>query len=414
MKNHYLFVCLFVLIITGFTVETKSQLVYDSRIDSMKNLITLQSISKMVRELSGDTITNIGGAPYRIISRYWGSPSNPKAAQYIYEKFQSYGINVRYQNVSSSCVNVIGKITGTTYPEQYYIMCGHYDNFRLDPIPGPLDTIPGADDNVSSISGMLETAKLLANYPLKYSVLFIAFDEEEKGLIGSLAFADSAISQGINIKGVLNVEVLGYDSDNDGKFMLITNYNSEGLATNFLNAIQVYQIGLLGQKNFNGGFSDHYSFWLKGFKAITQAQSDSNFTPYEHTRFDTYDKFNQGYYLKMVKAAFVTIASLASDQTGIGIKNISSEDPEKYTLEQNFPNPFNPSTKIKFSLPKNSFVNIKVFNLLGMEVETLVQEKLNAGVYSVEWNASQYPSGVYFYRIRTKDYTDVKRMIFVK
>lgn len=414
MKNHFLLVSLFVLIISGFAVNTNSQIVFDSKIDSMKNLITLQSISKIVREMSGDTITTIGGLPYRIISRYWGSSSNPKAAQYIFEKFQSYGIDVRYQNVSSSCVNVIGKITGTTYPDQYYIICGHYDNFRLDPVPGPLDTVPGADDNVSSISGILESAKLLANYPLRYSVLFIAFDEEEKGLIGSIAFADSAIHQGMNLKGVINMEVLGYDSDNDGKFMLITNNNSEGIASYFLNAIQVYRIGLQGWKNFNGGYSDHYSFWLKGFKAITHAQSDSNFTPYEHTKYDTYDKFNRNYFLKMVKAAFVTLASLVTDTLNIGIKNLSNEIPEKYILGQNYPNPFNPSTKINFSLPINGFVSIKVFNILGEEIDTLVQEILNAGTYSVDWNASRYPGGVYFYTIKADKFHETKKMVLLK
>jgi hypothetical protein len=414
MKNRFLTVSLFVLMISGFAVNLNPQIVYDSKIDSMKNLISLQSISKIVRELSGDTITVIGGSPYRIFSRYWGSPSNPKAAQYIYEKLQSYGINVRYQNISSSCVNVIGKITGTLYPEQYYVVCGHYDNFKLDPVPGPLDTVPGADDNVSSISGILETAKLLVNFPLEYSVLFIAFDEEEKGLVGSLAFADSAVRQGMNLKGVINLEVLGYDSDNDGKFMLITNSNSEALAGYFLNAIQVYQIGLQGQKNFNGGYSDHYSFWLKGFKAITHAQSDSNFTPYEHTKYDTYDKFNPNYFLKMVKAAFVTLASLATDHGSIGINNLSNEIPKKYVLEQNYPNPFNPATNVKFSICNTQFVTLKIHDMLGREVANLVNEQLAPGTYEVDWNASQFPGGIYFYTLTAGDYMETKRMTMIK
>lgn len=286
---------------------------FSNKIDSVKNLITLQSISKTVRDLSGDTIANIGGSPYRIYSRYWGSPSNPKAAQYIYEKFQSYGLNVRYQNNSNSCVNVIAEITGSTYPDQYYIICAHYDNFRLDPVPGPFDTIPGADDNTSGIAGVLETARLLSTFPLKYSVLFIAFDEEEKGLVGSFAFVDSAFNQNMNIKGVLNLEVMGYDSNNDGKYTIVVNSASNEIADYILNAVSAFQIGLTGEKNFNGGISDHYTFWLKNFKAVTYAQSDQDFTPYEHTRFDTYDKFNQNYFLNMTKGCFVTLASLAAD-----------------------------------------------------------------------------------------------------
>lgn len=414
MKNYFSLIYLSIIFITGITSTTNSQVIYDNKIDSMKNLITLQSISKIVREMSGDTVTTIGGLPYRIISRYWESQSNPKAAQYIYEKFQSYGVDVRYQNVSNSCVNVIGKITGTAFPNKYYIVCGHYDNFRMDPIPSPLDTVPGADDNASSVSAVLEAAKLLANYPLRYSVLFVAFDEEERGIIGSRAFVDSAIRQGMDIIGVINMEVLGYDSNDDGKSMVITNNNSVVLANYFLNAVQVYQIGLNIWKNFNGGYSDHFSFWLKGFKAITHAQCDSNFTPYEHTKYDTYDKFNQNYFLKMVKAAFVTVASLATDNNNIGIRNLSGINPEKYILAQNYPNPFNPSTEIKFSLPLDGFVSMKVYNILGIEVETLVRENLKAGEYSVSWDASGFPGGVYFYTINTNQFRETKRMILLK
>jgi hypothetical protein len=218
----------------------------------------------------------------------------------------------------------------------------------------------------------------------------------------------------MNLKGVINLEVLGYDSDNDGKFMLITNSNSEALAGYFLNAIQVYQIGLQGQKNFNGGYSDHYSFWLKGFKAITHAQSDSNFTPYEHTKYDTYDKFNPNYFLKMVKAAFVTLASLATDHGSIGINNLSNEIPKKYVLEQNYPNPFNPATNVKFSICNTQFVTLKIHDMLGREVANLVNEQLAPGTYEVDWNASQFPGGIYFYTLTAGDYMETKRMTMIK
>jgi hypothetical protein len=98
----------------------------------------------------------------------------------------------------------------------------------------------------------------------------------------------------------------------------------------------------------------------------------------------------------------------------IGISNISTEIPSSYSLSQNYPNPFNPATTIKFALTKNDYTSIKVFDMLGKEVATLVNEKLNAGTYSVDWNASDYPSGVYFYCLKTKEFTDTKRMILIK
>jgi hypothetical protein len=83
-------------------------------------------------------------------------------------------------------------------------------------------------------------------------------------------------------------------------------------------------------------------------------------------------------------------------------------------LEQNYPNPFNPVTNIMFQIPKSNFVTLKIFNILGKEVATLVNEKLNAGSYIVDWNASVYPSGVYFYRIQAGDFIETKSMVLVK
>jgi len=86
-----------------------------------------------------------------------------------------------------------------------------------------------------------------------------------------------------------------------------------------------------------------------------------------------------------------------------GLQPISSEVPEIFMLYQNYPNPFNPSTKIKFALPRADFVTIKVFDILGNIAATLVNEHLQPGIYEVEWNGSNYSSGLYFYRLFAGD-----------
>lgn len=88
--------------------------------------------------------------------------------------------------------------------------------------------------------------------------------------------------------------------------------------------------------------------------------------------------------------------------------------PDNFSLSQNYPNPFNPATNIKYDLPKNGFVTVKIFDILGKEIETLVNEKQTPGTYEVNWNASRYPSGVYFYRLVTDGFTDTKKMILLK
>ena len=92
--------------------------------------------------------------------------------------------------------------------------------------------------------------------------------------------------------------------------------------------------------------------------------------------------------------------------------------PDNFFLSQNYPNPFNPITRINYELPITNYVSIKVYDALGNEVETLVNEKQNAGSYSVDFNASLYgsglPSGIYFYKLVTEKFSETKKMILVK
>jgi len=85
-----------------------------------------------------------------------------------------------------------------------------------------------------------------------------------------------------------------------------------------------------------------------------------------------------------------------------------------YQLMQNFPNPFNPSTKIKFSVPEQGIVQIKVFNVLGKEIKTLLNDYRRAGKYEVVFDAGNLPSGIYFYRIVSGKYKETKKMILLK
>jgi hypothetical protein len=88
--------------------------------------------------------------------------------------------------------------------------------------------------------------------------------------------------------------------------------------------------------------------------------------------------------------------------------------PKEYKLEQNYPNPFNPTTTIKYSIPKTSFVSLKIYNLIGEEVATLVNEENSIGNYEIEFNATSLPSGVYFYRIQADSFVETKKMVLLK
>ena len=88
--------------------------------------------------------------------------------------------------------------------------------------------------------------------------------------------------------------------------------------------------------------------------------------------------------------------------------------PKEFSLSQNYPNPFNPSTTIEYALPKDSYVTLEVYNMLGQRVEVLVNEEQQAGYHRVVFDATKLPSGVYVYRIKAQDFVDVKKLVFLK
>jgi hypothetical protein len=103
----------------------------------------------------------------------------------------------------------------------------------------------------------------------------------------------------------------------------------------------------------------------------------------------------------------------------VGIKQINTEIPDKFILRQNYPNPFNSLTKITFAVPLWSGsggrkVTLKIFDILGREIETPVNDALNPGIYEINFNAENLSSGIYFYRISAGDFTDTKRMVLIR
>lgn len=101
-------------------------------------------------------------------------------------------------------------------------------------------------------------------------------------------------------------------------------------------------------------------------------------------------------------------------RTTVGINMTSTIVPEKFALANNYPNPFNPTTNIKFDVPNSTFVELKIYDLRGSEVGTLVNEKLQPGSYEFTFDASNLPSGAYFYRLKSSEFSETKRMILIK
>jgi len=366
---------------------------------------------------------------------------------------------------------------------------------------------PGADDNASGTAAVLEAARILSQYVSDYTIIYALWDEEEQGLIGSYDYAAQASSNGDSIMGVINLDMISWDSNNNNVADIHTRSvgTSIYLKDKMVEVNNVYALGLVMDiQNPGQTYSDHASFWTFNYGAILLIEDGSDFNAYYHTTSDRYTHFNLPYYLKMSKASFGTLATIAvvtgeipvelasftgsktqngvrldwitaselnnhgfeiqrstdgnefvtigfvkgkgtttersyysySDQFNFMNENIlyyrlkqvdydgsfsysnilSFENPSaaEFTLAQNYPNPFNPATKIEYSIPGDRFVELRVYDVMGSEIITLVNEQKTAGTHSVLFDASNIPSGVYFYTLTAGDFVSTKKMMLVR
>jgi len=259
MKNFYKSLLLVIFLLPSLL--STAQIGYSPVVDSLVNLITIQTLYDLEEKLTGVVEVTIQGQPETIVSRNSDEPANALAAQWILEQFEGFGLNAEFQYFGSHGENVIATKTGTKYPDKEYIICAHYDDMPYGPVA------PGADDNASGTVGVLEAARLLADIDLDYTLKFIAFDEEEQGLIGSYHYADLAASNGDDILGVLNLDMIAWDSNDDYHMSISVNDNSMPFANMFISGMEIYS-PILSYDFISTTSSDHTPFWYNGYQAI--------------------------------------------------------------------------------------------------------------------------------------------------
>ena len=100
----------------------------------------------------------------------------------------------------------------------------------------------------------------------------------------------------------------------------------------------------------------------------------------------------------------------------VWVNKIENKTPNAFSLSQNYPNPFNPTTNIRYHISNNlpRQVTLKIYDILGKEIATLVNEKQSPGTYEVNWDGSAYPSGVYFYKLISGDFSETRKMLMIK
>jgi len=161
----------------------------------------------------------------------------------------------------------------------------------------------------------------------------------------------------------------------------------------------------------------YYTLWIRGANIDTSISAISDAYFYfdghgllvKNSIYNWFVKVNDG---TDWTASIDTFIFITPDF--VDVKDNDNTTPKQYILYQNYPNPFNPTTTIRFDLPERARVVLKICNILGQEVAELVNEEKQPGVYEVNWNASGFANGVYFYRLEAGRYTETKKLVLMK
>jgi len=347
---------------------------FDNRVESVINNINIDSLLSNVRILSGEDSVYVNGEKTLIEHRVAGW-NNSLAEDYLVQRMERYGFVVTRQNYSSQGTNVFATLSGSLYPDQYYMICAHYDAV----------TYYAADDNGSGTATVLEAARVLSQENFPYSIIFAFWDQEEIGLVGSNYYADVVSGFGMDINAVINIDMIGWDGNNDGLLEIHTKPVSESISlANFVNNMnETYYLGL-NPIIINPGTtaSDHSSFWNYNYSAVLliEAYYSNDFNPYYHTTSDRINQFNIPYFHKSAQLAIGSITSLAlSNFTGI-MADLKSND----VYISNYPNPFRGHTTIDFNLSEPSDVTIMLLDQFGRHVKEIFKGNMPEGTHKIQ------------------------------
>jgi len=291
--------------------------------------------------------------------------------------------------------NIYAVQEGTVYPDEYYMICAHYDavDFYC------------ADDNGSGSSGVLEAARIFSDMEFEYSIIYALWDEEEIGLIGSNYYASLAASNNEEIHAVINMDMISWDGDEDMVAEIHTSMlaNSNDLADYIVTVNELYDLPITTVIELPGtSASDHSKFWSNGYASVLMIEEyyGGDFNPYYHSENDRIAILNMPYFHEMAKLSIGALASMAAPANTTAIEEVDQLAGFQLT---SYPNPFNHETTISYTLEKNGYIRISMVNSLGKEMMVLVDENKQSGDYRLQLHAGSLPSGLYFLYTQTPE-----------
>jgi len=281
---------------------SKGSVLNDPEIEAMMDAVDITLYQSNLQHLQ-DYGTRNAYTPQSILAQNW-----------IKEQFESYGYPVELFDFSmpqgAASDNVIATKVGTLYPDEYVIIGGHYDTYSYS------GNAPGADDNGTGVCGVMEVARVMADFETDRTVVFCAFSGEEYGLYGSEAYAAWCENQGLNILGYFNIDMCGYLHPGDPIHTdIIAPASAQPLEDFYTDVCAMYLPDfIVGPGSLSGGDSDHTSFNNHGYMGIFPFEDSQNYSPYIHTSNDiigmSVNSFEMA--LTFTKAMVANVATMAN------------------------------------------------------------------------------------------------------
>ncbi|MFB3907475.1 MAG: M28 family peptidase [Candidatus Eisenbacteria bacterium] len=256
-----------------------------------------------------------------IPTRYYNTAGMQAASQYAYDRFVASGLDeVRFDDFTyngASIRNVIGVKRGSLYPNRIYMVCGHLDSTS----PQPQTQAPGAEDNGSGSIGVLEAARLLAPLQTDATIYFVCFTAEEQGLIGSEHLSSIADQENWDLRGVLDMDMVGYDIPG-GSSLWIEGFPANPGSVSLMNLLEsvaeTYTDLVVYRYPYDGWGSDHEPFNAHGFPAVLAIDYDWDNYPCYHQTCDVIANIGPEQFRSMVVTNVVAAAQLANATSGFG------------------------------------------------------------------------------------------------
>ncbi|HSG29110.1 MAG TPA: M28 family peptidase, partial [Candidatus Krumholzibacterium sp.] len=295
--------------------------------------------------------------------------------------------------------NIVFSRLGWKYPDRKILLCGHYDSTNR--ATDPMVCAPGADDNGSGTSIVLECARVLSEVSLEKTVEFALFDGEENGLVGSVAFA-TAVDTDEVYEAVINLDMVGADYTGDGKIRLGAIQDTPDtvlvaeltLASDYF--ARLYTIDWYYRTRTDQPMTDDLAFkGVLDIPAVSLIESGYRDNPHYHNCTDLFQYLDMDYMHDVARIVIATAGKMA----GLG-----AEPAADVVLHQNFPNPFFSTTVVVFEIPARSHVRLAIYDVAGRKVRVLEDGVMDAGIYPVLWDGlsaggEKVSSGVYFLRL---------------